>query len=246
MIKKQKEKVAIIDWDGTIRHGFTIVDWMEYLYKHKIVGSHHIYKLKSYFQQYSDGDLSHDELAEITGNLYAKALRGKSYEKIRMLAEKYIRIDKKKLFKEMVSLLENLKSINIKIVIISGAPLEVLEQYAVILDFHKVYALKIDRDESGIYTGKVEENPGISVIKGKIIEGLRKQYIIIYGFGNSESDVPIFKSAKQPILINIDSSSEHLIKYRHLHNLLIINPYSGNMIEKISEKIERRKGDGRA
>ncbi len=241
-------KVAIIDWDGTVRRGFTILDWMEYLYKHKIVGSHHIYKLKSYFQQYSDGGLSHDELAEITGNLYAKALRGKSYEKIRMLAEKYIWIwiDKKKLFKEIVSLLENLKSINIKTVIISGAPLEVLEQYAVILDFHKVYALKIDRNESGIYTGKVKENPGISAVKGKIIESLKNQYTIIYGFGNSESDIPIFKSAKHPILINIDSSSEHLIKikfkYTHLHNLLIINPYSGNIIEKISEKIEKEKG----
>ncbi len=106
----------------------------------------------------------------------------------------YIDYDRKFLFSEITLLFELLHKKNIDIIVISGAPLIILEKYKNIFHLNSIYAFR-EQTSCDIFTGNVEYNYGYNKL-GKILE-LIDMYNCrpCIAFGDSESDVPMLNYA---------------------------------------------------
>lgn len=216
------QKYALFDWDNTIRSGYTLYSWVEYLYKCNITSVHLQKELKILKQQYVNKEITHDQYADKACTAYTKALKGKKSKEITQLMDAYIRKDRDALFPGMCKLLKELAKRNIDIIVISGAPFRILDQYKQELHLKEIYAFQEEEIE-GKFTGKVACNYGFN--KYKKVHELIEQYGAnpYLAFGDSQSDIPLLDSSDYPICVgngmkkarymNIDfrESVEHIL-----------------------------------
>lgn len=196
-------KIALFDWDGTIRRDFTINTWIEFLTQYRIVTEDTIKMIKDLFAVYSKRQLSHDQLSDSTANIYALSLKNYENNYIYKLADQFFIEDQKLLFSFSEMVFSFLRDNDIEVIVISGAPIEVLSQYQRRFYFREIYALE-SQIEYGKYTGKVKQNTGTSQAKKDIINQLlnSKKYKVVLAAGNSESDIPLFDAAPNNIIVN--------------------------------------------
>jgi len=205
-----EEKLALIDWDGTMRKNFTIIDWIEFLVKNNKNKNINILKtINTYFLEYKNKIITHDKLAEIVAIEYANYICGMKEKYIEDMAHKFLLKDKFNLFAYTTELFEYLATKNIKPIIISGCPLIILNSYNNFIKVDSIFGLNI-ATENGYYTNKVLINPGMSKVKETIVNKLnlvnKKAYV---AFGNSTSDIPLFNNSMINIVINNNQLSLH-------------------------------------
>ena len=193
-------KYALFDWDNTIRRGYTLYSWVEYLHQCNITSIHLQKKLEILKQQYIKSEITHDQYANKACAEYAKDLAGKKVNEIRQLMDVYIKRDRKSLFPEMCKLLKELSKRDIDIIVISGAPFRILEQYKQEFNLKKIYAFQ-EEIAKGKFTGKVASNYGFD--KSKKVQELIEQYGTnpYLAFGDSQSDIPLLDNSDYPICV---------------------------------------------
>jgi hypothetical protein len=81
-VKQNRQKAVLMDWDGTMRRGFTLLPWVEFLKNKGIFSNDTFRKINSTFNRYKTSEISHDKLCKITAILYAKGLQGCDYNKL--------------------------------------------------------------------------------------------------------------------------------------------------------------------
>lgn len=89
-------------------------------------------------------------------------------------------------------------------IVISGAPQEQVELFKKRIPFKNVYGLQYEIEDEK-YTDNYNINTAIADGKTKIIQKFMKENPeaeIIFGFGDSEADIPILKSARQGFVNN--------------------------------------------
>ncbi len=197
-----KKRVALTDWDGTIRRFFTLNSWMKFLMQEGLIDSHHFIELDRYFESYRNGDLDHELLVERTATIYAKSLRGCSRNTVMALADSFKELDREDLFGYSKHLFEYLRNRAIDVIVVSGAPQEILEQYRGEFSLNEVYGLQLAVDGQGIYNGKIVHNPGRSLAKGDIVNMILKNTPAIIGLGNSVSDIPLLKRSSLSVIVD--------------------------------------------
>ena len=123
----------------------------------------------------------------------------------------------------MLSLIKNK---NIDIIVISGAPSEILSIYKERLGIDDIFALQLEILD-GKYNGNILINPGISDIKRKVINKLLKNsdQKVVISFGNSSSDLPLFESSPLNIIINnrnlkISNKAFYIQKDNNVDNII--------------------------
>jgi HAD superfamily phosphoserine phosphatase-like hydrolase len=207
-----KQKLAVFDWDGTIRPNFTINQWLNHLVSNMIITGDTTNQLNSLFISYEKKEINHDQLAYLSAGIYATSVKNISKDLISNQAQEFVSLDRNLLFRWSKEILSDLNKQHIDVIIISGAPLEILGEYRNVLKLNNIYGLDLEM-EKGIFTGNILRNPGISSTKEiliKQIEELNNSQIVL-AMGNSTSDIPLFHSA--PINIIVNNSS--LITNRH-------------------------------
>ena len=96
-----QNRYALFDWDNTVRRGYTLYSWVDYLCTHSIIDSHLQYKLDKIKGQYIKNQITHDQYAKIACAAYAKALSGLYIETIEHAVRDYIPHDRKYLFDDI-------------------------------------------------------------------------------------------------------------------------------------------------
>lgn len=197
---KKNKRYAILDWDNTIRNGYTLYSWVEYLYQCKIIDTCLLRKLEVLKYQYIKKEITHDQYAYRACVEYAKTLAGKEIRELDQVMDKYIIEDRKFLFPQMCILLKRMAQKNIDIIIISGAPFRILEQYKKKLYLKEIYAFR-EGETDGVFTGKVACNYGFD--KNKKVKELIKQYggHPYIACGDSQSDISLLDNSDYPICI---------------------------------------------
>ena len=127
--KTMDKKLALFDWDGTLRRGFTIEAWIRFLVREKVLKKEAEDKISYLFSEYQEHEITHDALSQKSAEVYASALEGCYVEDIYLAASRFIEEDKSFLNSFSVSLLSFLQAQEIEIVVISGAPSEILNIY---------------------------------------------------------------------------------------------------------------------
>jgi HAD superfamily phosphoserine phosphatase-like hydrolase len=196
-------RIALVDWDGTIRKNFTILSWAQHLGNAGVVSGEIVEDMEGQFALYSRGLISHNDLAAGTAAVYAGHLTGIADEEVRKLIPSFLNTDRAFLFLTCLRLLSYLSEKGIEVIVISGAPSEILTEYQKFYPLKRIFGLELET-RKGLFTGRVKVNPGMSSTKGRIVRKLNEEEgrKAVLAMGNSISDVPLFKAARINIVVN--------------------------------------------
>lgn len=191
---KPRGQYALFDWDNTLRKGFTIISWAEYLCAKKAIREDLYKKLIKQFDLYRARKLSYRQLATTTTEIYAQALSGIELSFIEELAYHFF-IEDTDVFPFTGKLLGLLKEEGIGVIIVSGSPKIVLQQYADQFSFSEIYGMDIEVVDNK-YTGIVKQDFGAD--KHRAVEEIcyKKREVPLVAFGDSVSDKPLLSIAK--------------------------------------------------
>lgn len=67
---------ALLDWDNTLRKGYTLFTWMDYLIDIGIVESVVRQEVDYYIEEYKKEKISHDQLAKNACRCFCKIYKG--------------------------------------------------------------------------------------------------------------------------------------------------------------------------
>ena len=199
------QKLGLLDWDGTLRCGFTVRDWVAFLVKSNCLPAGTESRLERLFRRYSLGKMTHDTLADNTARCVARDLRGKSTATIAAATRDFLKEDRKRMHPFAVHAFRFFKRHGYTLAVISGAPAEVLLGHAPFLPPGTlVFGMQYDT-RAGRYTGMVRRNLGIARVKANIVHRLlarMKADRFTVAMGNSASDAPLFHSADIAVVVD--------------------------------------------
>lgn len=200
---------ALFDWDNTVRQGYTLYSWTQYLCENSMVDDVIQADLDSIRQEYLKNMISHDQYAALACSAYAKSLSGIEIKQIRKILPDYMRFDAQYLFSWTGKLFDLLYSKGIDAIVISGAPSIILEQYTKQFKLKAIYAFK-EQVLHDKFTGEVAYNFGFSKTQkvSELIEEYHSRPII--AFGDSSSDIPMLNSADYAIYIGEQPNSSYI------------------------------------
>lgn len=210
--------IAFFDWDNTLRYGYTMSSWLDYLYKLDIADISLINQFNNYMQEYRIKRLSHDQFAEKFCLEYCDYFKGYSVDIFEKIANEYISNDFQYIHKFTEPLFEFLSIYKIEVYVITGAPQIVINKYKDIFNITKVLGFDPDVDNKGILTGKVKNNYGYNK-KSIIQEIINKRHDKIIGFGDSESDLPFLENSDIVFIVGNNSFLFSTLKMNSLYNI---------------------------
>lgn len=192
---------AVFDWDNTVRKGFTLFDWVEYLIEQRMIGDSIKPMIDNLSYKYSINEISHDEYARLACKLYVKEVSGHKFSELQQVAQQYSNRDIDQIWSGMESVFEILFQNRIDIIIISGAPKIVIDFYKTRFHIKALYAFK-EEVSNGVLNGRVAYNYGYD--KLRVINKLKLKYgtAPLFGFGDSFSDLPLLDEAVYGFSIN--------------------------------------------
>ena len=204
---RRNQPIAVVDWDGTFRRGFTILDWVHFVSLHRHFEPSVATELDTLYQDYQRHLIVYESFATQAASLYSQGLKGLPCKITRNLAAQFV-LEDRSLFGFAKPVFNTLLNHGLGIVVVSGAPEVVLEVYRHKYLLLEVFGLKttVSDDE---WTGEVQENPATSSTKRHQVEALRERYEIVVGIGNTESDRPLLNAARLPILVETAESARH-------------------------------------
>ena len=203
---KRDNRYAIFDWDNTVREGYTLFSWVEYLFNHSIFNCSIIRDLEMVKEAYERGSITHDQFAFKACNRYSNALQGIEEYRINSVVNDYFLLDQAYIFNWVNDLFFELRTRNIDIIIVSGAPSIVLNCYKIKYGIKMVFAFQ-EEVKNGFYTGKVKSNFGCD--KSFVVTNLIHEYHSPpwIAFGDSESDLPMLDAAYNSFCLNTNLRS---------------------------------------
>lgn len=209
----RRRRACLADWDGTLRQGYTIQQWIPFLVQELGLPKCHVSKLNTVFDSYQNKQISYEELVDKAATVYAEAIAGIAVADVRSAAEKFADTDAH-LFSFTRTLLSIVRSRDVDIIIVSGGPQEVIEAHASKLGIKCVMALQVESSPFGRFEKRVKLNYGAAIDKRRAIKQLEGAYDISLAIGNSISDAPLLNSARHGFFI-LDPDSDSIVSSRH-------------------------------
>ena len=222
-------KYALLDWDNTLRKGYTLFSWIDYLIGKGIIKSGVREEIGYLIQEYQNDNISHDQLAKEACYVYAQSIKGISRFFLNQQVRKYMSEDEAKLFRFTKEIFNLLKQYRIQPIIISGAPEDVINNYRVALNINKIYGFATE-ENNGIFTGNVLYNYGYN--KNKKVEEICNEFgnEPKIAFGDSVSDFEMLNRANKSIIVckdgkkpnyHADGIIEHNMSSEDIRQVLI-------------------------
>ena len=201
-------KYALLDWDNTLRKGYSIFSWCNFLIEKAIIDETSLHKINSIKQNYENGLISHDDFAKTACEIFVNYLQGISVKMIAELEKEFIGIFKKDLFSFSEGILNCLENNDYKIIIVSGAPKSLIKQCVAENKNIEVFGLEFEENNNK-YTGLVKTNYGFN--KSEIVDLLIAKYgKPSIAFGDSSSDIYMLSEAEKSVLIVSDQTKTAL------------------------------------
>ena len=200
-------------------NGILPIEFVRFLSKKYLFKKIYLYKIESAFNDYQNKKINYEMFTDIIINNYAKGLKGQKETVIKIEAESFIESIKDKIFEYSIDLITLIKQIG-KVVAITGSPIELVDAIQKILPFDEIFATKINCVK-GVYSGKVDFNCAKLESKKVVINKylINKKIYLKFGFGDTLSDLAIFKVVKTPVIFG---NNKKLINIAKKNNWLII------------------------
>lgn len=119
-------KLCLFDYDGTIRKGLSIYDWIKFLVKNQLIHEEICRNIQVKIQSYYSDNLSYNELVKFTYKTYCKSLTGVNEVNLIALGKEYAVKEREQFSEFFNDTIRYLEENNFKTIIVSGSPSEVL------------------------------------------------------------------------------------------------------------------------
>jgi phosphoserine phosphatase len=184
---------ALVDWDNTIRPGFAMIDWIDYLASHEIIQPGLAASMKEHERSWREGRIDYHDFIKKIISIYQYAEPAIDAQLLHDHARAFVAQDESFLTEISVgsTLLQLFQVLDINVHIVSGAPLVILHEYQ-----RRHHCIKR-------VTGVSSENEAGNLFEFK--RGVARMYAgspALFGIGDSETDIPLFEGSQHPIGIN--------------------------------------------
>jgi len=148
-------------------------------------------RLAALDRRYRGGDLAYDDFAGLAALAYAEGVAGHETERARDLARRFAAADRG--IPAFVSpLLDLLHDRGLRVVVVSGTPQVLLDEYATRLGIDRVHGLEV-AEAGGRWRPSVTANPGTRAGKAERVATLDD---VVLAAGNDEVDAPLLEAAR--------------------------------------------------
>lgn len=189
-------RVALLDWDNSLHPGFTMGPWMHALARDEREREA-ARRFDAAVAAYETGSMPYDRFASLAEDLYTDLADGRRVDEVLDLARRFVRDDPTRPGTE--ALVEALRAADIRPLLISGAPIEVLAAHAARLGFAPgdVQGWELEQ-EAGAYRGRLASgNTARGTAKAAIVERLiAGGAVVVLGLGDSAADRPLVDAAR--------------------------------------------------
>lgn len=230
------KQYALFDWDGTLRAGYTLFEWIDFLRnKGGILSKEVLMRHDQLLEAYHEGRITHDVLASESCLNYENGIRGMDTGLYGRLKEEYSIYDRTRQLPFVSRLFQWLKEKEIAPVIITGAPLDMIRLYFEAYGIEEAYGHRLE-EKNGVLTGNALENYGFG--KERMTEECRKRFAgrPILAAGDSESDLPLLKSSKIALVVG----GKKTLLEQLPHGISVDREETG---ERLIQYLEKRIGE---
>jgi phosphoserine phosphatase len=217
-----KRKLALLDWDNTVRPGWTIRDWTYHLEKSNLVPASARSSVDAAIERYSIGEMEYAQMADEVLQALAIGLRGQSASLVAAQAPSFVESDRKCLYPFVRPLFDALSERGISLVIISGAPEEVLSAAAVQYELDGIHGTTFDI-QNGHYLGTVKVNRSLAPQKQQTVSELVEGPPALIAIGDSDADLPLLESSQLSLVVDNPGLAGRV------PNGLLIRPYEADI-----------------
>jgi phosphoserine phosphatase len=195
-------RVALLDWDNTLHHGWTLEPWVRYLVERGQAPPRLAVEGEQLTRDYLAGRLQdHSDLAHRANTLYAAAAAGWAVADVAALVGPYLEeVDRPLVYPFVPALLAWLVAHDIEPVVVTGAPAELVAPYVEPAGGRVVGLTLAESD--GRYTGAIGRNPGPAAEKTRAVEEvLADGCEVALAAGDSVSDLPLLRAGRRQLVV---------------------------------------------
>ena len=205
MTSKKKDKIAIFDIDGTIFRKNLHFELINELTWMKVFPREARDQLSSVYSGWLKHEGTYEDYRKALVALYAEHIKACSQEAVLEASKILIPFHAKRTYIYAERLIEKLRAENYHLLVISGSPIEVVEEYnRQYLKFDAAFGSVYEVDDQGLYTGKATFEP--SKNKGSLVEQYLFEHKLTladsYGIGDTGSDMSFLELVEHPIAFN--------------------------------------------
>jgi len=205
MTAKKKEKIAIFDIDGTIFRKNLHFELINELTWMKVFPREARDELAEVYSGWLKHEGTYEDYRKALVKLYSEHIKGCSKEAVLKASKLLIPFHAKRTYIYAEHLMKKLREENYHLLVISGSPVEVVEEYnRQYLQFDAAFGSVYAVDEKGLYTGEASFEP--SKNKGHLVEQYLYEHKLSlkdsYGVGDTESDASFLQMVDHPIAFN--------------------------------------------
>ena len=183
--------VCLLDWDGTLREGYVIVQWTHYLADEGVIPKcfaeavDDCFKCKNY-----------EQMAKCVVETYASSQKDLPVAEVASLAVAFAELNPD-VFAFAAPLIEHLRGMEIEPIVITGSPIIVVKHLAEKIGICRCYGLELEADRSGVFVGSCAFNLAIESSKRMLVKQLEPEFRDVrLALGNSSSDSPLLEVAR--------------------------------------------------
>ncbi|MBI2051993.1 HAD family phosphatase [Candidatus Roizmanbacteria bacterium] len=202
-MKPTKRRLAIFDVDGTIFRWSLFIELVDGFVEEGIFPKKAHEEIGEDYQLWLDRKIHYDIFLQKTIETYFKYLKGAKYVDVKRIAKKIIAQKKDRVYRFTRDLIKRLKSKGYFLLIISGSPTYIVEEFAKSFGFDAWYGSEYEVKE-GRFTG-APANRDAAFEKGKVLEEFLEKYKNRFdlkksiAIGDTTSDIPILEAVGEPI-----------------------------------------------
>jgi len=199
------EKIAFLDFDGTLSKDYITHAFIDYLIERKIYSQEHKVYMNQGRDNFLNGKIDHDEMCTIVLNGWAEGIKNQFTNTIRLNAMEFIKIFRNNIYPSSFKLINYLKECGYHPILVSAAPHEVISLAGEELGIRDTYSTKVEI-KSGLYTGKVITKAHLSKGKAEAIQEIAEKNNVhlqkCIAMGDAGGDFDMLKTVGLPIVLN--------------------------------------------
>jgi len=187
-----KQRVALLDWDGTLHSGVVIVAWTKYLNEFGLMSDESAETVAKAYADLDEGRTDYLSMVDRVTAGYAHGLVGRGVREVSALAEGFADSQRDQFTWFAPELISELRAADVETVVITGSPTVAVRPLASLLGIDRVIGLK-PFAFSGMLTSMLPQNTARPEVKRHIVEAFDGE--VVLAAGNSVSDEPLLAAA---------------------------------------------------
>ena len=203
-----RARVALLDWDWTLRAGFTLSPWLHRLVRDAGERARTAERFDAALAAYLGGTLAYRDLADLAEEVYLAVIAGRPVAELDALAEEVAAADR--LRPGATELLAALHAGGIRPIVISGAPAPVLRAHArrLGIDPADIHGWEVGVEDGRAAARLASGNTAQATSKAAVLARVAGEAEVILGIGDSDGDRPLLDAARIAALVDPRTADE--------------------------------------